>query len=65
MNTLLNRIVRLDANHRLWISLSAGTLAYFLAGEQRLGQTQWVIAYTAYSLTVIGFIYGRVAGSIR
>lgn len=32
-------------------------MAYFLASGQMLGQTQWVIGYVAYALTIIGLTW--------
>lgn len=63
MNTLLKRLTHLDADHRLWISLSAGTITYFATNGQMLGQTQWVVAYVVYALTVIALTWTVIIGS--
>lgn len=60
MNTLVKRLTHLDADHRLWISLSIGALAFFLTSGQMLGQTQWVVAYLAYALSILALTWTTI-----
>ena len=63
MNPLIKRITRLDADQRLLISLGVGIVAYFIAGGQMLGQTQWVVAYVAYAMSIIGLTWTVIIAS--